>query len=178
MAKFKTPATTKLTSSQPIPPATGTNNPTMASNMAATSTPSLEKACKSWGLPCLFCAQSTLHPSPVDSDWSKEDWDGDIEREKRMEKERKEEEMKPRQEIEEKEKAILDPKYYLPSPVYVPNYKEETPALVSDLVPNLAPEKTTNTKQNEKENKTKEDRRILLEILDEGNDLDYYLDSD
>ena len=81
------------------------------------------------GLLCLFCAQSTQHPSPVDSNWSEEDWDGEIE-EKRKEKQRKEEEMKQRQ--EEEEKKNLDSKYYLPNPMNVPSYEEESPALVRD----------------------------------------------
>ena len=38
--------------------------------------PTLRKACKSFGLSCLYCEQGALHPSPQDLDWSCEDWDG------------------------------------------------------------------------------------------------------
>ena len=44
-------------------------------------------------------------------------------------------------------------------------------ALVRNWVPDLATEKTTNTKQNKKE-----DRRMMLELLDEEINLDYYSD--
>ena len=152
------PVATKLISSQPILPATGTNTPTMASNTAATSMSSSKEPCKRWGLPYLLCAQSTPHPSPVDSDWSEEDWDRNIEREKRKEKQRKEEEMKQRQEVEVQEKQNFDPNYYPTSPLYVPNYKEEPPVLVGNLVPNPALEKATNTKQKEKQDRTEEDK--------------------
>ena len=60
----------------------------------------------------------------------------------------------------------------------MPSYKEESPALVRNLVPDLAPEKTTNPKQNKKEDKTEEERRIMLELLDEENNLDCYSESD
>ena len=86
--------------------------------------------------------------------------------------------MKQRQEIEEQEKTKSDPNYYLPSPIYVSSYEEETPVLVRILVPDLTPEKMTNTKQSEKEEKIEEDRRIMLELLDEETDIDYYPDSD
>ena len=62
--------------------------------------------------------------------------------------------------------------------MYVPSYEEESPALVRDLIQKLALEKPRNMKQNEKENKTEEDRRIVLELLDEEKDLDVYSDSD
>ena len=55
--------------------------------------------------------------------------------------------------------------------MYVPSYDEEPPALVRDLIPKPAPEKPRDAKQNEK-NKTEEDRRIVLELLDEERDLD------
>ena len=71
---------------------TTTATPTTMSNsiMATKITPSPAKTSKRWGLPCLSSAQSTPHASPVDSDWSEEDWGGEIE-EKRKEKQRKEE---------------------------------------------------------------------------------------
>ena len=86
--------------------------------------------------------------------------------------------MKWRQEIEEQEKIKSDQNYYLPSPIYVPSHKEEPHALVRNLVPDPTQEKTANTKQSEKEDKTEEERGIMLELLAEENDLDYYLESD
>ena len=41
------------------------------------------RMCKRWGLHCPFCAQSTLHPSPVESDWSIEDCNGENKKLKR-----------------------------------------------------------------------------------------------
>ena len=38
--------------------------------------PILAKACDSFGLSCSYCKQGVLHPSPQESDWSSEDWDG------------------------------------------------------------------------------------------------------
>ena len=135
--------------------------------MVTADTPSPAKMCKRWGLLCPFCAQTAQHPSLGDSYWLEEDWDGNIDREKRKEKQGKGEEMKQRQEVEVQEKQIFDPNYYPPSPVYVPSYEEEPHALVRNWVPVQVLEKTTNTKQNEKEDKTEEDRRIMLELLDE-----------
>ena len=66
-----------------MPPAAETTTSTMASAMVAATAQSTDKDCKRWGPPCPFCVQSAPHPSPVDSDWSEEDWDGDIEREKK-----------------------------------------------------------------------------------------------
>ena len=60
----------------------------------------------------------------------------------------------------------------------MPSYKEKTPTLVNNLVPNPTPEKTRNTTQNKKEGKTEEDRRMMIELLDEENDLNYYSDAD
>ena len=86
----------------------------MASTTVAATAPCSDEACKSLEQPCPFCAQS----APVDSDWSEEDWDGDIEREKRKEKQRKEEEGKQRQKIEEQEKIL---NVYPLSPIYDPH---------------------------------------------------------
>ena len=90
---------------------------------------------------CPFCTQSALHPSPVDSDWSEEDWDANIEREKRKEKQRREEEVKKREKIEEQEKIS---NYYPLSPICDPHHEEETlPHLTSEqkikLDPNYYP---------------------------------------
>ena len=37
--------------------------------------PILTKACNRFGLPCYYCEQGVLHPSPQESDWSSKDWD-------------------------------------------------------------------------------------------------------
>ena len=39
--------------------------------------PTPSKACEHYGLSCSYCKQDTPHPSPVNSDWSSKDWDGD-----------------------------------------------------------------------------------------------------
>ena len=148
LSKLKNPPMREITTSCPIPSAT--DNPTIASIKVTTSTPSPAKMCKGWGLPCLLCVQSAQHSSPVDSGWSEEDWGGEIEKEKRKEKQR---EMEQRQ--EEEEKKNLDSNYYQPSPVYVPSYQEEPPALVRDLIPKLALEKSRDVKQNKKKTRWK-----------------------
>ena len=84
------------------------------------------------GLPCLFCAQSSPHPSVVDSDWSEEDLDRNIEKVKRKEKQRKGDEMRWRQEVEIWEKQIFDPNYYPPSPIHNPYQEDE---ILSSLTP-------------------------------------------
>ena len=38
--------------------------------------PILTEACDSFGLSCSNCKQGALHPSPQESAWSSEDWDG------------------------------------------------------------------------------------------------------
>ena len=38
--------------------------------------PKPREACDSFGLSCSYCEQDVLHPSPQNSDWSSEDWDG------------------------------------------------------------------------------------------------------
>ena len=85
------------------------------------------------------------------------------------------EEMKQRQEVKVQEKQIFDPNYYPPSPICA-QLQGRTPWPSEKSCTRLGPEKTTNAKHNEKENKTEEDRRIMLELLDEENDLDYYSD--
>ena len=93
LSKFKNPPIREVTNSHPLPSAT--DNPTMASIMVTTSTPSPVKMCKRWGPPCLFYAQSTPHPSLVDTDWSEEDCHREIE-EKRETKKRREDEVETR----------------------------------------------------------------------------------
>ena len=58
------------------------------------------------------------------------------------------------------------------------SYEEEPPALVKNLVSDPTLEKTANTKQSKKEDKTEEERRIMLELLDEENDLGHYSESE
>ena len=117
-----------------------TNNPAMANIMVSTSTPSPAKMCKRWGLPCPFCAQSTQHPSPVDSNWSEEDWDGQIEKD-REKKETRGDGAKARR----RRKKNLDSNYYPPSSMYVPSYEEEPPALLRDLIPTTNPRDVKNS---------------------------------
>ena len=81
--------------------------------------------------------------------------------------------MKQRQ---EEEKKILNPNYYPLEPIYVPHHEEELPTLVNDLI--LAMETSREAKQNEGKGKTEKDRRIILELLNEESDLDYYSDSE
>ena len=76
------------------------------------------------------------------------------------------------------EKTILNPNYYLPCPIYVPSFKEKTPALVNNLIPDLTLEGSKNISQNMKEVKIVEDRRVVVEVTDEEDDLDSYSDSD
>ena len=38
--------------------------------------PTPRKACDSFGLSCSYWKQNAPHPSPQNSDWSGEDWDG------------------------------------------------------------------------------------------------------
>ena len=130
-----------------------TDNTTTASIMVTTSTPSSAKTCNRWGPPCSFCIQSTQHSSPVDSNWSEEDWDRKIEKEKRKEKQRKEEEMRQRQE----EKIMSDPNYYPSESIYVPNHEEQLPTLVNSLI--LAPENSkTPERQSKMKGKTRQKR--------------------
>ena len=39
-------------------------------------TPIPTKACDRFGLLCSYCKQGAPHPSPQETDWSSEDWDG------------------------------------------------------------------------------------------------------
>ena len=63
--------------------------------------------------------------------------------------------------------------YFPPSPQYIPTYEEKTPTLVRDLVPRPVLEGTT-----PEEDKKQEERRIMLELLHDETDLDYYSESD
>ena len=75
---------------------------------------------------------------------------------KREGKTKKEKEEKAKQK-QEQEQTILDPNYYLQSPIYVPRYKEDTPTLVDNLLPEPTPEEERNiatsrqTKTNDKQ---------------------------
>ena len=168
LSKFKNPPAREITTSHSAPLVT--ENSTIANITAATNTPSPAKMCKRWGSACPFCVQSAPHPSPMDSDWSEEDRDGEIEKANRREKQKKEEEkMKWRQ---EEEKKILDSNYYPPESIYVSSHQEQPPTVVNDLIP--APENSRDVTQKEGKSKTEEDRRIVLELLHEERDLDYY----
>ena len=70
-AKATVATTTNTTRTSTSPKMNTTTNPTVTS---------LCRSCKRWGLPCPFCAESTLHPSPQESNWSDKDWDGNRQR--------------------------------------------------------------------------------------------------
>ena len=38
--------------------------------------PTPRRSCEGFSLSCSYCKQDIPHPSPVNSDWSSEDWDG------------------------------------------------------------------------------------------------------
>ena len=38
--------------------------------------PTQKKACECFGPTCSYCRQDAMHPSPIHSDWSSKDWDG------------------------------------------------------------------------------------------------------
>ena len=59
---------------------TNTTPTTVSPKMNTTTNPTITSSCrtyKRWGLSCPFCAKYTPHPSPKESDWSDEAWDGD-----------------------------------------------------------------------------------------------------
>ena len=60
---------------------------------------------------------------------------------------------------------------------YIPEL-EDALTLVNSLIPDLNLEGSRNITQNAKEDKKMEDRRIVVEVTDEEDDLDYYSDSD
>ena len=77
------------------------------------------------GPSCPLCPHSVLQ---LDSDWSEEDWDREIEKGKRKEKQRKEEE-------KEKKLQIEGPSYYPQELIYTPSYEQDEPqALVQNLM--------------------------------------------
>ena len=69
---------------------------------------------------CPLFAKSVPPHSPLESEWSDEDWNGDRQRE--CEKKKKEQQKK---EEEEKQKRK---DYCPPTPIYDPTHKEDTPA--------------------------------------------------
>ena len=83
------------------------------------------------------------------------------------------EEILPR--LTPQQKIELDPNYY------PPNYIHELAdalTLVNNLIPDPIPEGSRNRIQNVKGDKIMEDRRIVVEVTDEEDNLSYYLDSD
>ena len=131
--KSKNPPAREITTSHPTPSITEnsatTSNSATVSNSAtgsitvSTNTPSPGDKCKRWGPPCPLCIQSTPHPSPVDSDQWEEDWDGEIEKEKRQEEQRKEKEMLQKQ---AEEKKVLSSNYYPLEPMYISNHEDQS----------------------------------------------------
>ena len=130
------------------------SNSAKASNMVATNTPSSSNKCKRWEPPCPFCVHSAPHPSPVDSPWSEEDWDGDREEENRNKEKRK---MLQRQ---AEQKKVLSSNYYPPELMYIPNHEDHPPTVANNLTP--APENTNEVQQDRRGTKTEEDRRIII----------------
>ena len=95
--------------------------------MVATNIPFPGNKCKRGGAPYPFCDQSAPHPSPVNSDFSEEDWNGEISKGKRIEKQRKEKEMFQRQ---AEEKKVLSSNYNPPEPMYIPNHEYQLPTVI------------------------------------------------
>ena len=96
MSKFSPPKAkrpTNLWALLPSPKSAMTTTTTITrtanSTVATTSFPisSICKTCKRWGPPYPFCIKSALHPSPQESDWSNEDWDGNRQRARQQKKE-------------------------------------------------------------------------------------------
>ena len=96
-----------------------------------TTTNSCE-VCKTLDRPCPLYTKPAPPSSPAHSDWSDENWDGEGERRK------KEQVEKEKADREKQDSAQKDPKYYLPSPIYVSSYSTVAPALSDSLL--LAPE--------------------------------------
>ena len=125
---------------------------------ATTMLASTCRTCKRWGLPCPFCVQSTPQLSPIKSDWSDENWDGDKQREQQAKKREQQNQQKkedltkdycpsrpmydptfkqdPLPHCTPKEKLTFDPNYYPQG--YIPK-EEEARLLVNNLV--TSPEK-------------------------------------
>ena len=75
-----------------------------------------------------------------------------------------------------RKREILDSGYYPPESMDVSNYEEQPSTLVSNLVP--TPEESRDTQQDKSDNKTEEDRRVIMQLLDDERDIDYYSNSD
>ena len=84
LSKYKNPPAREIITSCPTPSVT--ENSPMANIIVAINTPSPAKRCKRWGPPYLFCVQSAPDPSLVNSHCLEEDWDSEMEKEKRREK--------------------------------------------------------------------------------------------
>ena len=73
------------------------------------------------------------------------------------------------------QKIELDLNYYHPN--YIPEI-EDALTLVNNLIPDLTLAGSRNITQNMKEDKIIENRRVVVEVTDEEDDLDHYSDSD
>ena len=105
------------------------------------------------------------NPSPIHSDWSDEDWDG--ERLRETERGKKEQVEKEKANREKQDGTQKDPEYYLPSPIYVPSYSKVAPAISDSLVPSPGQEE----KKKEEEQQEKGEKNLVQDpILDP----DYY----
>ena len=113
----------------PHPVSLITENYTAASSPATTNIVGTSKSQEEiWGPSCQWCAQSTSHP---EQNWSKDDWDGEIQKAKQKEMQRREEELKQELTAEEHGASAT---YYPPSPQYKAAY-EEDPPIMRDLPP-------------------------------------------
>ena len=88
---------------------------------------------------------------------------------------KKDEQIKQRQD-EENQTLNSSSNYYPLEPIYLPNHKEWPPTVINNLI--LSPEISRDTKQDKRDIKTEDNRRIIMKLLDEERDLDYYLDSE
>ena len=112
---------------------------------------------KRWGPSCQCYAQSIPHPEQIDSNWSEEDWDGEIKKAKEKEKQIKEEELKQKLAAEEHRATTT---YYPLSPQYNSADEEDPPTLRE-----LPPEPTMEGHSDY--NRIEEDNRKMLELLNE-----------
>ena len=173
-----------------LPVAETTTSP-MASTMVVTSVSCSDNTCKRWRPPCTFCAQ--FSPTPLTSRfWLVRRGLGWRHRKRKEKRKTKKEEkilnyyppgpiydphsvevilphLTPQQKIE------LDPNYYPWN--YIPEL-EDALTLVNILIPGPTPERRRNRIQNVKEDKIVEDRRIVVEVRDKEDDLNYYSNSD
>ena len=195
------------------------NNHFKSSSTSTTSTSC--KTCKKCGAPCPLCVCPAPPTSPLESKWSDEDWNGYRHRER---EERKKEQQEKKETEQNKKEDSVQKDYCPPSPIYnpsfkedtipaqiekkqyldqnhyssnyVPNYGEDAPTLVNNLIPKAAPltkgdrgedtkgDKGEDTKGDKGEDtkgdrgEDKDERAQMEEDSGEDADNDDYSDSD